>query len=534
MSDQLDFDFESPVSIHPSPQPASAHPSPQPALAHPSAQPALAHPSPQPAYAHPSLPSASAHPSLPSAFTHPSLQPPTVYPSLRPLPASAPLPTVSHGFGFFGPISEDHTRRHKRTRNEGSQINVPRIQREASQSGRTRPFASRINTLVETESKKDNFDGFALNEYIDYYQKYHSEHTEHGVCDVNPLENLYKYTNKLLGINIYGMKQPIDINNCLTNLIDNKFKYYITLNDQGSYEEQTREEEQTFKKICNTKLCNFFNVSVEDYKSPTTKQFLQLFKILDEYHNISNPLRFPIDDTQAIDITNIPNLVIHCTGGTGRTGSVILFYIWLRRALIHPSFEPAKILVLINKYLDTNTAFQKILYFNEILAHPIFIYLGKQILTYSFEAYEEIYVSTIRILQQKLNPIHHSTDEDEQVIKIFINRIMNFINAFEKYKQVIFDNNNKYTYLVPLYHVLSRNNPSSINKNSIYYKYQNYIQELINNNEYNEYNFNSSLSQYADERFSFIDTELSRRNNYYLKYIKYKNKYLSLKNSSNI
>ena len=61
-------------------------------------------------------------------------------------------------------------------------------------------------------------------------------------------------------------------------------------------------------------LKKFINIPIADYESPTTKNLLDLWKILDEFHILK------IDNPKL-------NIVMHCTCGFGRTGTMIMSYL---------------------------------------------------------------------------------------------------------------------------------------------------------------------------------------------------------------
>ncbi len=219
-----------------------------------------------------------------------------------------------------------------------------------------------------------------------------------------------------------------------------------------------------------------------------------------------------------------PKMVIHCTGGTGRTAFMVLSYIWLRRALMHNSFHPKNLLEKVNLFNDTDNIYKKKEICREILNDNIIIYLRKQILLYDLHAEDEIFKEP----EQEFMLVSSISKTN-----LFMNRITNFIKAFMEYEKKIFDNSDNYTYIL----VLKFN--ENYDENSIIYKYRDYIRLLTANKKIKYPNYNNYNSPLSELSFSYIAppavdyVDSKGTDPFYNKYLKYKNKYLQLKKLSN-
>jgi len=133
---------------------------------------------------------------------------------------------------------------------------------------------------------------------------------------------LEKYVNIDLNINITGTSQNYStdqniFDTCAELFVKENIKLYITFNEKN-YKVQTLLEEKAFKNKCKMAGCKFYSLPVADYTAPKEDQLLNFWEILDDFHKNR---RFT------------DNVLMHCTAGHGRTGFMILSYIWLRAAL---------------------------------------------------------------------------------------------------------------------------------------------------------------------------------------------------------
>lgn len=123
----------------------------------------------------------------------------------------------------------------------------------------------------------------------------------------------FDYVNKKLGIAVMGMSQPRgDIDSCMKIITKYNVKYFITLNNQGGHRKTFLQETLFYHKNC--PACYFFSIPVVDFTAPTWIQLIDFWKILDKFHS------------QRLKDPSI-NILIHCTGGTGRTPFMIMSYI---------------------------------------------------------------------------------------------------------------------------------------------------------------------------------------------------------------
>lgn len=129
------------------------------------------------------------------------------------------------------------------------------------------------------------------------------------INNIKEPSEIFKYENNNLVL--YGMQQVTDfveLYKLIKNLVEiNKKNIYISF-------QPTLYEKQIFDKICTKCNCKFYEIFVEDYNAPTKENLYNLWKILDE-HQYNN--------------TEKASIIMHCTAGLGRTGTMVLSYIWL-------------------------------------------------------------------------------------------------------------------------------------------------------------------------------------------------------------
>ena len=129
-------------------------------------------------------------------------------------------------------------------------------------------------------------------------------------------------------------------------------------------------------------LKKFINIPIADYEPPKTQNLLDLWKILDEFHILK------IDNPKL-------NIVMHCTCGFGRTGTMIMSY------LIYKIYKDT------NKYTKTEKPkeFEDIFtirtridlslrndeYIRDLMETDIMEYIKNQIKNYSEISYNEIF-----------------------------------------------------------------------------------------------------------------------------------------------
>ena len=167
-----------------------------------------------------------------------------------------------------------------------------------------------------------------------------------------------RYFNKYYNIDIIGMQQPenlkIDlISKCLKIFSENDDVYKIIsfngfINNRPETErvELTKLEEMYINsKYSKGGVKKFINIPVEDYKPPTKKDLIDFWSILDEFHiqKINNPTL---------------NLVMHCTCGFGRTGTMIMSYLMYKMYKDTPplteKFESLDIIIKILNLYNNN------------------------------------------------------------------------------------------------------------------------------------------------------------------------------------
>jgi hypothetical protein len=221
--------------------------------------------------------------------------------------------------------------------------------------------------------------------------------------------HVLRYSNFKFGIYITGLKIPREN---LYEYITCHKKYankntYITLHQADSEEKALQKIKQEADMSNNNNNNNnnnntfkFYLIYIEDYTAPTECQLKTLWDILQ-----------PKDNTNSI--------IIHCTAGYGRTGTMLMSYIWLKKAFNNDKYKFTNIYeynILIDSHLQsyiTQIIDQPKLeiHFDTILGknknddlHINFIellyYLIIQIIQYSYESYEEIFIGESSKLSQ--------------------------------------------------------------------------------------------------------------------------------------
>jgi hypothetical protein len=138
-------------------------------------------------------------------------------------------------------------------------------------------------------------------------------------------QDLYKYTNN--NIDIIGTpqpdKSPFKLLQFMKTIVEinNRFVYITFEPDDES------QEEIIFNNICKEKFNEkyaFHKIIITDYTPPTEEQLIEFWKILDKYEMV--------EDTRH-------SIIMHCTGGTGRTATMLMSYIWLIKYRNEPNEE---------------------------------------------------------------------------------------------------------------------------------------------------------------------------------------------------
>jgi hypothetical protein len=178
-----------------------------------------------------------------------------------------------------------------------------------------------------------------------------------------------------------GMQQPEDnIVSCLHLMVKYNVKYYITFN-LINRPEKTRIEEQAFQADCKIGDCEFWSIPIPDYTPPTINQLHDIWSILDRYHV------YRTNDNKV-------NLVMHCTGGTGRTATMLMSYVWYK---MYISKEYKKMTHDLYKLLGSlrENGYDDETLFSTALRDPLIQYLKQQLAIYDMEADHEVFENSV-------------------------------------------------------------------------------------------------------------------------------------------
>ena len=140
--------------------------------------------------------------------------------------------------------------------------------------------------------------------------------------------NFDKYVNLDLGINVIGTSQPYydddKFKECFELLREENVTLYITFNDNEEYVKTlTEKEKKNFNLICpDGEKCKFISIPVQDYTAPTRDNLKEFWRVLDDFH---------AKRKEPNNIRAKENVLMHCTAGHGRTGFMIISYIWYKR-----------------------------------------------------------------------------------------------------------------------------------------------------------------------------------------------------------
>lgn len=207
--------------------------------------------------------------------------------------------------------------------------------------------------------------------------------------------NIEKYVNIDLGINLIGTSQPKESYNfseCFKILHQYRIKLYITFNELN-YTKETKHEKDAFEQSCIEAECKFISLPVQDYTTASPQQLLQFWQLLDDFHQHKKNAK--------------DNVLMHCTAGHGRTGFMISSYIWYKKIKQDKSFSPISIAAILED--KSLTEEQK---YAAIKETKIILFLMDEIKKYSVSSYEEVF-------------------EEKHNYTLFLNRMEAFINAYD-------------------------------------------------------------------------------------------------------
>ena len=248
-----------------------------------------------------------------------------------------------------------------------------------------------------------------------------------------------KYVNIDLNINIMGTAQPpidLNINECAKIWQERNIKYYINFNPVGG----EIIEKNAFEKICTGTDCKYYYLPVVDYQPPTKDTLLQLWKILDEYHNLlKSHSRY--------------NILMHCTIGHGRTGFMIVSYIWLKKIFADPTFKPnyvkngeKSIIQLVNEYFNCVDEVCKNTIIYKVKNHYIIQFLICQLKVYSKQSQKEVFEECpiygehkCDLLMNRLKVFSEALSEYMAPIVPDIQEGSNYKDKYLKYKSKYFN-----------------------------------------------------------------------------------------------
>jgi hypothetical protein len=239
----------------------------------------------------------------------------------------------------------------------------------------------------------------------------------------------FEYMNESLGIIVLGMQQPQqEIESCVRMIVQYNVKVYVTFNEEV-YHSFFEQEQAEFLRDCKQKDCEFYSVSVQDYTPPRVDQLHTLWLIMDRFH-LNRAEGNPV------------NLLMHCTGGTGRTATMIISYIWYK-VYLQMSEPTLKLEADLTMMKNANAPLDSILSF--LFNNEIIRFLMDEIAKYTPEARMEVFYECMPydmlVLYANEHELHemqehyqgYSKDEIEMVREskrdLFLQRIYNIIAA---------------------------------------------------------------------------------------------------------
>jgi len=252
---------------------------------------------------------------------------------------------------------------------------------------------------------------------------------------------IHKYVNLDLNIQIFGTADPWYKTNesrftsCINLLVKEEIVFYITFNSSG-----IEQEKLAFNRNCNQNyfvdsekgMCNFFDLIVEDYKPPTLDNLIKFWLILDVFFETK---------------LSRQNILLHCSAGHGRTGFMIMSYIWLKQLI-----KDEQTLVESDKKLDDLSFIENFIESYNISDKTVHENINGKDEVYCFitiddlESFNKIYnfpndirkTKTMLFLQNEIFKYwNESWDEiflDKYYKKLFIDRINMFIQTYKHYK----------------------------------------------------------------------------------------------------
>ena len=190
-----------------------------------------------------------------------------------------------------------------------------------------------------------------------------------------------------------------DYEECMKILVSYKITMYITFN-AINYSNETKKETNSFNNICTKDInCIFVSLPVIDYKPPEKDILYQFWEHLDNFYKLKN-------------INKRYNVLMHCTAGHGRTGFMIISYIWLKKLLKDKTFSPYYTIDGENIWSMSKIVNESNYY--KIKKTKIMIFLQEEIKKYSYDSYDEVF-------------------NDNYRYKLFISRINVFCLTLHKY-----------------------------------------------------------------------------------------------------
>ena len=237
-----------------------------------------------------------------------------------------------------------------------------------------------------------------------------------------------KYVNLDLNINVMGTSRPhyseYNYRKCFKLLREENVIIYITFDGKHpDYPKILPTEIINWGKVCIEKNCKFYDLPVIDYKIPTREILLQFWEILYDFHN--NKRNGCISQC---------NLLMHCSAGRGRTGFMIMSYIWLMMILKNPT-KYIPLTSNVEKYLKENKDYKRE-HFNFLFEMPILNELKMELNKYDEQAVDEIYHYHGGF--DNLNDPNYNNPNDIEVSrnKLFIDRLNIIIKTISELKML--------------------------------------------------------------------------------------------------